>query len=171
MPDSKEKRKKKDIYDAKITADYTAYKYLVPEQQEDIIAATEAVAHYQDPHFLGFGKRRTSKRKTGRKVGGKVGRKRRTSKTKKHSFGSSELNSNFKRFLIIATIMLARSVIKKNPNSVNSDIKNIEYGALNYLTITSLLELIEHLFGAQVRDKVVLGYIVISIGLDMSELI
>ena len=157
---------KKKIMNAKLATEYDYY-----QNKEEDISPEEVVAYYQNNNA--YGKRRTSKRKTLKKRVKKVNRKRRTSKTKyqKHSFGSSELNANFKRYLIIAILLLARSVIKQNPKSINYDISNIGYGALNYLTITSLIELIGYLFGAHVRDKVVLGYIVLSIGLDMSDLI
>lgn len=67
--------------------------------------------------------------------------------------------------------MIARAYLKKNPNSINNDLKNMEYGALNFLTISSLISLIDHFFGAKIRDKIILGYLVINIGLDMSRLI
>lgn len=160
---SKSKSKSKydtPIYNSKITADYAGHS----DKHNEIDTAV-----YLSNNHLGrlFGKR-TSRKRT--KLG-RINKKRRTSRKRtKHSFGTTS-DSNFKRFLVIAIIVIARSMIKKDPKSVNFDIKNIQYGALNFLTITSLLELIEYLFGAKIRDHVVLGYVVLSIGLNMSELV
>lgn len=97
--------------------------------------------------------------------------RRNSKKKRRHSFGNVINQTHLKKFLIIAFILLLRSVIKKNPNSIKIDIESIENGALNFLTVSSILELIEHVFGAKVRDKVMLGYIVFSIGLDISDLV
>ena len=112
------------------------YKNISPRQLEiDIVTAAEIAAHHYQ-----YGKHK-----------------------RKHSFGNTELNENFKRFLIIATIIIARSMVKQNPNSINYDIKNIQFNALNILTISSLLEFIEYLFGQKIKNQMVLGYTIVNI--------
>lgn len=179
MSSIKNKRGKTNYQNFKYAADYAHFNddhndHNDHEDHDDhegdvtIDDATKAVAYYNEM----FGRKRSKKRSMKRSKNNRSSRQIRQRQTsrRKHSFGINA-DSNFKRFLIITTLLLIRAAVKKNPDSISSDIKNIQYGALNFLTVASLIELIGHLFGATIRDHVVLGYLVINIGLNMSELI
>jgi hypothetical protein len=118
-------------------------------------------------------KKRTSRKKI-RKFNKTVKRTRRTSRSR--SFGmmgmTPETQQHFKRFLVTAIIIGLRAMIKQDPNSVPRDLRNLEYGALNFLTINSLIDILSYMFGTQFRDRIVLfGILFFTLGIDMSKLI
>lgn len=124
-------------------------------------------------------KKRTSKKKN--ILQSKINHKRSRSRSRRsRSFGtikdmidSLRNNENFKRFLIITILMLGRSAVKGYPygKNIKKDITDIEYSALNILTVGSLLELMNYLFGKEITNNIMIGYLVISLGLDLSQLV
>ena len=96
---------------------------------------------------------------------------KRRSRKRSRSFGmnwiSDQASDNFKRFLIIVVIILIRTLIKKDTNNINNDIRKIEFQTLDFLTIASLLELIETLVGKTNKEKILLAYTLLSIGMDI----
>jgi hypothetical protein len=94
---------------------------------------------------------------------------RRTSKTR--SFGdlsfitSGKSKENFKLFLTIVVFTLLRSIAKGKPYSktINKDIEDVGYNALNILTLSSLLDIIGRLVGNQYRNKIIMAYTLMSV--------
>jgi hypothetical protein len=138
---------------------------LTPEEleEEDIAAAANTV-HYLN-QFPSFGKKRTSRKKTGH-LSDAIFRKRSFGR----SFGfSPEVNKNFKLFLAIVAFSSIRSFVKGNKN-FNSEIKNLELDALITLTIISLFDIIEYTTGIK-KEKIILSYILLNLGADLSKLV
>lgn len=103
----------------------------------------------------------------------KLRTKRSKRRSRNRSFGAFEgTTDNLKRFLVIVAFILLRSAIKGNlKNTVYEDVGNAEIQTLNFLTITSLLELLGVLVGKENRDKIVFAYMLYSIGSDVSKLV
>jgi hypothetical protein len=152
---------------------------LTPDQQEEedrISAVTDATVDYsQTEHAFGNGKRRTSRKK--RRTLKRTIIKRRTSKKKDNrtrSFGMSpQQKTNFRLFLIIVLISIIRSYVKGKPYNKNlgKEIETLELGAINGLAVSSLLDLIGYFVGNKIRDRIVLGYIFITMGIGLSNML
>jgi len=116
-----------------------------------------------------------SSRKYKKKINKHIARFRRTSR--RRSFGFSGMNStataHFKKFLMIILFVLIRSIVKGQPygKTFDNDFSSIEWNALNVLTITSILEIIEKIVGREHRDKILLAYTLLSIGSDLTNLV
>jgi hypothetical protein len=88
-----------------------------------------------------------------------------------HSFGLNiSDNGRLKKAVIIAILIAARAMAK-GKQSINEDIENLEYGALSILALGSLLEILSKLVGHEITNYIAIGYLILSLGIDMSKLI
>ena len=147
------------------------------EQDIDQIAAAAYAgteAEEMDHVAYMFGIKR-SKRRSRNKIHHRARTKRskRRSKNRSRSFGAFEgTTENLKRFLVIVAFILIRSAAKGNlKNTIYQDVANAEIQTLNFLTITSLLEILGVLVGKENRDKILFAYMLYSIGSDISRLV
>lgn len=106
-------------------------------------------------------------------------RSRRRSGKRSRSFGASgsSLQSmpnkeNFKLFLIIIVTTIVRSIAKGKPyeGKFQNEIRNIQVGVINGLAFKSILDILGYLLGNEIRDKIVMGYVFLTIGIDISNL-
>ncbi len=145
----------------------------LPKEDENIaaVATAELAADYLNE--FGFKKRKSIKRFIKRP---KNRISRRTSK--KRSFGISEIpglslisseksKKNFKLFLIVVIFTILRSLFKKS--DINDELIDLQLNTINFLTITSLIGIIQHFVGPTITNKIVLGYLVLTFGVDISN--
>lgn len=135
--------------------------YRINKKDENLLFG--AAEYYMEPYMKGYLEEKS--------FGSKRTRRSRSFGQPRNSQTPFYESKMFRQYIIIVVILLLRILVKGKPYKPKliTEVNGILAGVINGLAMASVIEFLSYLFGREFTEKIVIGYLTISIGMDIAD--